>query len=201
MKSNEARVGYQLQKKFLANKKISAYKVGASNFRSSDFFGFDGILLGGIENQCIFYHDISKDYPVAEVEVVAKVSIDSQQPNGYQVEGYYLGLECPFLVVDNPEGSPFVCLADNCAAGDLILFQKIDDPMPSHVDVLVNGKTVCEGSYGQMKYSVSDILDATVKLLFDHELPYATTNLYIATGGLTEVFSLKAGDQVSLHVK
>ena len=42
------------QKNILKSMDVGAYKVGASNFRSGNFFNYPGIALGGINNKNIF---------------------------------------------------------------------------------------------------------------------------------------------------
>ena len=200
MKLNDEKIGYQLQRKYLKEKKISGFKVGASNFRSADFFGYSGILLGGIEDNGIFWGNINKDYSVAEVEVVAKIYLDSQSYNHYKVIDYYLGIECPLLSVDNPDGSPFICLADNCAAGHLIIYEKIEITQPENVHLYINEKKICTGGFHQLKFPINIILDKTVQLLKTHNLTRWEREIFIATGGLTDTFSLSRGDIVEFNL-
>jgi len=195
MRLNDLKIAYQLQRKYLNGKDIAAYKVGASNFRSAEYFNFDGILLGGIERKNIYSTTIEKTYPVAEVEIICRVAI---RDNGFEVLSHSIGVECPELVVENPDGSPFVCVADNCAAGDLILFQEVSSDFYKFVKVFRNGELVTIGSSENMKFPVGKIISETIALINKFSLPLAKSELLIATGGLTDVFSLDANDKLEI---
>ena len=85
MKSADLNIAYQIQKKFLMGKNIVGYKVGASNYASADFFNTDEIILGGLQHQNIFWAEVVKNYPIAEVELVIKIRIDDEAQAGYQL--------------------------------------------------------------------------------------------------------------------
>lgn len=195
MKLSDLKTAYQLQKKFLGNKKIGAYKVGASNKRSASFFDSDQILIGGIDCENISYRQVSRDYLAAEVEIISKVSfVDGR----YKILGHYIGLECPQSDVENIDGSAFVCVADNCSAGDLILFDEVSDCFIDKIDVFKNGKLIESGSINNLIYSVEDIISMTVSVISENKLPRFGTELLIATGGLTGVFTVEKKDKLEL---
>lgn len=195
MKLSDLRIAYQLQRKFLNGKDIAAYKVGASNYRSAEFFNSDIILLGGIERKNIFNKTISKKYPIAEVEIISRVAITD---DAFEVVSQFIGVECPDLVVENPDGSPFLCVADNCSAGDLIIFQEVKNDYYDSVRVFRNGELISSGSSENMKFSIHKIISETVALIREHSLPLCTDAFLIATGGLTDVFSLDANDSLEI---
>ena len=197
MKLNDIAIAYQLQKKFLRGKEITAYKVGASNHRSANFFRRDDVIVGGLEASSIHYGVISKDYPIAEVEIVSKVRLlEVDSAIRFEVIDNYLGIECPEQLVDNPNGSDFVCVADNCAAGDLIIFDITVPATISKVELLINDKLSVVGSANELKYSNFEIIQRSLAIIKKHELPLASDVVLIATGGLTDVFSLEQDDQV-----
>jgi hypothetical protein len=196
MKLNNLIPAYQLQRKFNEGKPIIAYKVGASNYRSASFFDCKGILLGGLHEDAVIFNKITKDYPVAEVEIISKVRIGKE--NKYELLANYLGIECPNIVVDNPTGSPFICIADNCSSGDLIVYQEISKDWFETISVYVNDILLVVGSSTNLRLSVDAIIQETVTLIRTHSLPLKSNEILIATGGLTEVFSLSLGDKVTL---
>ena len=198
MKLNDIAIAYQLQKKFLRGKEIIAYKVGASNHRSANFFRCDDIIVGGLEASSIHYGTINKEYPIAEAEIVSKVRLlNTGNTVNFEIIEHYLGIECPTQLVDNPNGSDFVCVADNCSAGDLIVFDtKVPDTI-SRIELLINDDISLIGSSDNLRYSNFEIVQKTLATMREYELPLANDNVLIATGGLTDVFSLKKSDRVS----
>ena len=197
MKLNDIATAYQLQKKFLRGKEIIAYKVGASNHRSANFFQRDDIIVGGLEASSIHYGIINKEYPIAEVEIVSKVRLlNTGSTVNFEIIDHYLGIECPAHLVDNSNGSDFVCVADNCSAGDLIIFDITVPATISKIELLINDKLSVVGSADELKYSNFEIIQRSLAIIKKHELPLASDVVLIATGGLTDVFSLEQDDQV-----
>lgn len=192
MKSVDLDIAYQLQKKYHAGRNITAYKVGASNLRSANFFNSNEFLLGGIEESCIFHHVVTKDYPIAEVELVCKLQIDT---TGCEICEWYLGVECPEVVVENPRGSAFICVADNCAAGDLIIFERVSPEMNHEIKVFINNDLRVIGHIDALVQPARAIVDVTLELIEKYGLPVQNLS-WIATGGLTETFDLKKGDRL-----
>ena len=195
MRSVNLSVAYQLQKKCTRTQNIRAYKVGASNFRSAAFFGCDDILLGGIDSERVFDGEVTRDYPVAELEVVTRIMLGKDDRQTFSVLEHYIGLECPDITVDNPEGSPFICVADNCAAGDLIIYDRVQPDQLSEVTVCKHDRPFQSGSLANLRYDLTDILRMTVQLIDRFQLPHETNELLIATGGITDVFSVDKGDR------
>jgi len=198
MKLVDLSSAYQIQKKYTQKNKVIAYKVGASNYRSSEFFGCEDILLGALDRDCVYYNKILKDYPLAEVEVVSKILI-SDSGKEYEVLEHFLGIECPEIVVDNPDGSPFICVADNCSAGDLIIFQKLDDIEFEIISVYADGDLLISGAMDNLKFAIDDIIERTFDLIKIHDLPLSSREMLIATGGITDVFPLEAGMKVEIN--
>ena len=197
MKSVNLKTAYQIQKKFTKNNNVTAYKVGASNHRSAKFFNYDEIILGGLDDSCIYFERIPKNYQVAEVEIVIKILI-SECNNNYKILGNYVGIECPQIMVDNPGGSAIVCVADNCSAGDLIIFQEVSETRFDSIKVFRNGEFLVHGSKNNLKFEINEIIEKTLLIIKEYELPLSSREFYIATGGITDVFSLSAGDLVEI---
>ena len=68
-------LAYSIQRKFLKDKKIVAYKVGASNLISKNFFKTENIIVGGIQQKNIYKNEVVKNYQTAEIEVIVKIPI------------------------------------------------------------------------------------------------------------------------------
>lgn len=200
MKLLEEKIGYQLQKKYFLDKKIGGFKVGASNYRSSELFNVNCILLGAIEEKSVFFNSVEKDYPIAEVEVISKIKIENINERLFVVKGHYLGIECPTINVDNPHNSPFICLADNCSAGDLIILNELDHIRFNSINLFINDDLICTGGYDNMRFPISQILEKTVTLIKNNNLLDDEKEIFIATGGLTETFTLVKGDKISIKI-
>ena len=115
------------QKNILRSIDVGAYKVGASNFRSGNFFNYPDIVLGGIDNKNIFLNEVPSQYDIAEIEIVIKVDdLDLDNPKENKLD-YYLGIECPKVGIENPNGDINLCIEDNCSSGDLLIFSKLTD--------------------------------------------------------------------------
>lgn len=198
MKSANLNTAYQIQKKILKNKLIGAYKVGASNYSSAQFFGINEIILGGIETGNIHFSKVDKNYASAELELVIRVRFRGEQKNGYEVLSQYFGVECPLNEVNNPDGYAFLCVADNCSAGDLIILQEYSGNYSESIGVFVNDIQVISGSFDSLRLSIDSIISKSLSIIKNNDLPHGE-EIYIATGGLTNNFSLNAGDQVEVR--
>jgi hypothetical protein len=198
MKSVNFNSAYQKQKDYTQRKNITAYKVGASNHRSANFFGYEGLLIGGLDNSCIYGDKVAKNYPVAEAEIITKISITDCGTN-YDVIDHFIGIECPNVVLPNPGGSPFICIADNCSAGDLLVFQKLHHLDFERVSVYVNSEVLTSGVISNLKYSITNIVNETFRIIKEFDLPLDSSEIFIATGGITDTFSLSANSPVEIR--
>jgi hypothetical protein len=198
MKWSNLNTAYQIQKKILKNKLIGSYKVGASNHSSARFFGINEIILGGIVSDNIHFSKVDKNYASAELELVIRVRCGGGQTNGYEILSQHFGVECPLSEVDNPDGYAFLCVADNCSAGDLIILQDYYGNYSESIGVYVNDIRVISGSFDSLRFSIDSILSKSLSIIKTNDLPHGE-EVYIATGGLTNNFSLNAGDQVEVR--
>ena len=188
---------YQKQKDYTRRKNITAYKVGASNYRSAKFFGHEGILLGGLDNCCIYGDKIPYNYPIAEAEIITKISITDCGEN-YDVIDYFVGIECPAAVLPNPDGSPLICVADNCSAGHLLVFQKLHHLDFERVSVHADGELLASGVMSNLKYPITNIVKEAFRIIKEFNLPLGSKEILVATGGITDVFPLDAGAQLEI---
>lgn len=198
MKLVNLNLAYQKQKNFTQSKNIKAYKVGASNYRSANFFGYEGILLGGLDDSCIYRDKVTKNYSIAEVEIITKILITDCGTN-FDIIDYYVGIECPNVGLPNPSGSPFTCITDNCSAGDLLMYQKLYYLDFEKVSVYVNNEYLTSGIMSNLKYSITNIVNEAFKIIKEFDLPFQSKELFIATGGITDTFSLNANAQVEIR--
>ena len=197
MKSVNLNSAYQKQKNLTQRKNITAYKVGASNHRSAEFFGYEGILLGGLDNSCIYRDKVPKNYSVAEAEIITRILVNDGRTN-FTVLEHLVGIECPNAVLSNPEASPFICIVDNCSSGDLLVFQKLHHLDFERVDVYGNGELLASGVMSNLKYSISNIVNEAFRTISEFELPFESKDILIATGGITDTFSLTANAQLEI---
>tara|TARA_B100001093_G_C26680287_1_gene950109 strand:+ start:353 stop:952 length:600 start_codon:yes stop_codon:yes gene_type:complete len=188
---------YKVQKNHTENKNIIAYKVGASNHRSANFFGYEGLLLGGLDKSCIHKKNVTKNYDIAEVEIISQILM-TDCGDGYHTLGHYIGIECPNVVLPNPSGDPVICIADNCSAGDLLLFQNLDHLDFENVKIYSNSELLCSGVIGNLKYSNAYIVSEAFRIIREFDLPVSSREIFIATGGITDVFPLRAGSLVEI---
>ena len=201
MNNNNLELAYAIQKKFLQNKEISAYKVGASNLTSKKFFNTNNIIIGGIEEKNIYKNEIKKDYQVAELEVILKIQYNLKNPDKFKVLNTYIGIECPLPEIQNEKGSEFICIADNCSSGDLILIKEIKNADIKTFDLIVfdkNKQFKIKANLEMLVYSIDEIILKTLNLIKDYNLP-SNKEIFVSTGGISEIFSLESGQ--SLRVK
>ncbi len=193
MNNDNLDLAYEIQKKFLLHKKISAYKVGASNSSSKKFFNTNNIIIGGIEEKNIYNNEIRKNYDIAELELVLKIQYNLKDPNKFKVLKTYIGIECPLPDIQNENGSEFICVADNCSSGDLILIEEIKGTNIKNFDLLIFDKTnkfKISASLDSLVYSIDEIISKTLNIIENYNLP-SNKEFFVSTGGISESFSLK----------
>ena len=196
MKLASFKDAYWHQKIANQRKDIAAYKVGASNFRSSVAFNFDGILVGGIEYSNIFFDQIPFNYELSELEIVCKIELDPMVPNSARISETYLGLECPKIGIENTDNSPLITVLDNCSAGDLIIFKETLNLSFSKVQVrLGKSSEKISGEIENLRFSVDEIITRTLNIIEQYDLP-KRDQFFVATGGITDTFQLKQGESV-----
>lgn len=186
---------YRQQKEFNKEKDIAAYKVGASNFRSAEAFEFQDIIVGGIERSRIFFNEIPNSYSVGELEIVCKVDFPVESPRHLKIREVFLGIECPEFRIENPNNSVLACIEDSCSAGDLIIFLDTIGFSSSEVSMNLRSDKIrtVHGGISQLCYSVDEILLRTLEKIDTYNLQFCNT-MYIATGGISDTFSLTAAE-------
>lgn len=201
MKYPDLSVAYQLLKKYQLSNTIGAYKVGGSNLRSADFFDYDGVLLGAISADNIFHSAIPKNYPLAELEIIAKIRVTNSQIGSYLIEAYHWGIECPFISVENKHGDPWICICDNCSAGDLLIYEEISLNSINSVKLISGEDVKAIGKLENLIYSVEEIVAKSIDIIREHNLPLEEGFLYIASGGITDVFQLHENENLRIVVE
>jgi hypothetical protein len=195
-------LAYEIQRKYLKNKDIHAYKVGASNLSSKIFFGTTSIIIGGIEKKNIYKNSIKKNYPIAELEIAIKVKYDSKAKTKIKILNYYVAIECPSIDIENKEGSEFICIADNCSSGDLILLDEVDKINFDKFNLTISEEDcdtdVVNADINRLVYPIKTIINQTIDLIEHHKLPF-NNEFYISTGGISDIFSLKSYNTVTLN--
>ena len=195
-------LAYEIQRKYLKNKDIHAYKVGASNLSSKIFFGTTSIIIGGIEKKNIYKNSIKKNYPIAELEIAIKVKYDSKAKTKIKILNYYVAIECPSIDIENKEGSEFICIVDNCSSGDLILLDEVDKINFDKFNLTISEEDcdtdVVNADINRLVYPIKTIINQTIDLIEHHKLPF-NNEFYISTGGISDIFSLKSYNTVTLN--
>ena len=195
-------LAYSIQRKFLKDKKIVAYKVGASNLISKNFFKTENIIVGGIQQKNIYKNEVVKNYQTAEIEVIVKIQHNFKDPKNYKILKTFIGIECPLPDIKNEIGSEFICIADNCSSGDLILIKEIKDTNIKTFDLIVsdiNTKFKVNADLARLIYSVDEILIRTLDLIYKHNLP-TDKEVFVATGGISDNFSLQSHQSLCLKL-
>ena len=187
---------FNIQKNTLKNIAVGAYKVGASNFRSGKFFNYQSIVLGGIESKNIFFNQIPFNYNIAEIEIIIKVdelNLDNFKKNKLD---YFLGIECPKVGIKNPEGDINLCVEDNCASGDLLIFSKLTDLNFEKVELKGGGNSSHSGTLKNLRFTLHEIFLDSLKIVKNNGLPIPKP-FWLATGGISDVFPLKKDSLVN----
>ena len=198
MKSHNLSVAYQLLKKYQKDKNIGAYKVGGSNKESSNFFNNDNILLGAISAENIFYNKVPKNYPIAELEIIIKLKVTNAREYSYEIEAYHWGIECPYSPVENPTGDPFICICDNCSAGDLLIFDEISLKSFPVAKLFADSKLKSIGDLNKLVFPIEKIILKTIAIIKEHKLPFEKGPMYISSGGISKVFKLNKHENLRL---
>lgn len=178
------------QKSILKSIDVGAYKVGASNFRSGKFFNYPGIVLGGIESKNIFFNKVPYQYDIAEMEIIIKVdSLDLDNPKENKFD-YYLGIECPKVCIENPNGDINLCVEDNCSSGDLLIFSKLTDLNFKNVKLVIGDNIFHSGTLQNLRFTIHEVFLDSLKIIKSNDLPIPNP-FWLATGGISDVFPLK----------
>ena len=184
------------QKILLKNITVGAYKVGASNFRSGEFFNYPGIILGGINIKNIFINKIPFHYDIAEIEIIIKVDdLDLNNLKENSLE-YYIGIECPKVSIKNPNGDINLCVEDNCSSGDLLIFTKLIDLNFKKVDLTIGDNIYHSGTLQNLRFTLHKVFLDSLKIIKSNDLPIPKP-FWLATGGISDVFPLKKDSLVS----
>ena len=201
MRSLDEKTAYQLQRKYQLDKRILAYKVGASNYRSAKFFNYTDVIVGSICADNVYFNAVPMDYSVAELEVVVKVLITDSKIGAYATESFHLGIECPFISVDNEHGDARVCIADNCSSGDLLIFDSVEFGAFTTVNIFSGNELKAVGNVNNLLWSVDEIVERTFDVIRVNNLPINDGHLYIASGGITEVFGLIKNENLRFEIE
>ena len=195
-------LAYSIQRKFLQDKKISTYKVGASNLSSKKFFNTNNIIIGGIEDRNVYKNEVKKDYQIAELEIILKIKCNIENSDKFKILKSYIGIECPLPDIANETGSEFICIADNCSSGDLILVQEITEANLKKFDLIVTDKNEnfqIGANINKLVYPVDEIILKTIDIIRNHDLPFSE-EIFISTGGISENFQLKSHQSLSVKI-
>ena len=201
MKSLDIKTAYQLQRKYQLDKSILAYKVGASNHRSAEFFDYSDVLLGSICADNVHFSSVPMDYSIAELEIVVKVLVTDSQIGAYVTDSFHLGIECPFVAVENEHGDPAVCIADNCSSGDLLIFDSVVLGTCAVFNVFSGNYLKAVGNVGNLLWSVNEIVERAFSVIIENNLPLDNGELYIASGGITDVFQLTKNENLRFEIE
>lgn len=188
---------YELQAIKLRNvSPIGAYKVGASNKASADFFDIREILIGGIEAKNITYSNVLSIGGEAELEVCLYVEVGFNLKN-HRVKMCRLGFEYPGNDSTNQQSDASAAVADNLSAYHLhILDFEVAGLKAGRV--LVGDAETISFDVGCLLYDVDHICTAAVNLIGKHGLPYERGGFWIATGGLSPLIKINEGECVRL---
>ena len=176
--------------------------MGASNLTSKNYFNANNIIIGGIEERNIYKNEIKKNYHVAELEIIVKIQHNLKNPSKFKILKTYIGIECPLPDIQNETGSEFICIADNCSSGDLILIEEIKNTNIKTFDLIVfdkNKKFKINATLDRLVYSIDEIILKTLKLIQNYNLP-SNREIFISTGGISENFSLKSHQSLSIKL-
>jgi hypothetical protein len=204
-KENSEKYFYDdIYRTLIKTKKLGAIKVGGSNHASSAFFSHYEFVLGFLSSSDVYSGLISGDYELSEVEIVCKVSIfrDDQGVLNWRVVDSYLGIEFPkpqheykmHMVVD--------AIEDNCGAHEILIIEKVGITKDIKGRLLINqGDVKINFDTRYLLDSPIRIVDKTLRILVRLMPNMKNATIFIATGGISDVFSLKAYDEIMVEYK
>lgn len=192
---------YEIYRKIIESMSVGAVKVGGSNQESNSFFCHDEYILGFLPKAAVFDRIVKANYELAEIEVIFKVcfSADNIGRLNYQVIDTYLGVECPRPGAEYQKALVIDAIGDNCGAHALLLLEKIESSMRVMGDLFINhsgSKVVFDAE--RLIGPPHEILERTLEMLRNMAPSLSGVELYIATGGISDVFTLRKGDLLTV---
>lgn len=173
---------------------VGAYKVGGSNIASSCHFGEERVLVGGLPSERIYLGDNSFFEGLGEVEVCVRIE-PARCPTGFIAKESVWGLELPYLGGPEDKGIAATAVATNLGSGSLQLSDS-NAECSDEVNVYLDGKLAAVACTGQLVMPIEKILAKAVEVIREHRLPFPSSGIWIATGGLTSLIAVKKGQTV-----
>jgi len=185
----------------LKSVQLEGIKVGGSNQMSSTVFRHKELVLGFLTSGSIYSGVARKDYKLSEVEIICYVKINRNNEGelSWSHIDSYLGIEFPLPGVIYEEGVIVDAVKDNCGAYEILLIQKA----PKLVNLkgqlcLVGTDTPINFDTNNLLNTPMQIVNKTICMLFRIYPNIDEMRIYIATGGISEVFQLQLGQKIEV---
>jgi hypothetical protein len=186
----------------LKSVQLEGIKVGGSNQLSSKVLRHKELVLGFLTSGSIYSGIARKNYKLSEVEIICYVKInrDNEGQLSWSHIDSYLGIEFPLPAVIYEEGVIVDAVKDNCGAYEMLLLQKA----PKLVNL--KGQLCLVGADTRIKFDTNNLLNTpmqivnkTLCMLFRVYPNIDEMSIYIATGGISEVFQLQLGQKIEVQ--
>ena len=186
---------------------VAAWKLGGTNFFTKELFKVKELYFGFLSSENIIMDGDQKfnRFNDFELELCVKTPDDFNLDLDYSlddIEGWnkFFGLEFPNTsIVDLPSKGVAHLVADNCAAGSLVISNvECINPKLDQYEMFVGQSNPDE--YLDLVDNTSNIVKQFLNLskLYGFEVK---GNQYIATGGISKVQSVSTGDKVAVHLE
>jgi hypothetical protein len=199
---------YQIQKRqWNQCNDVAAWKLGGTNFVTKDLFKVTELYFGFLSRENIIVAEDPKinRFNDFELELCFKIPNNFDLALDYSLDDIagwdkYFGLEFPSTcIADLPTKGVAHLVADNCAAGSLVISNiRCDNPTLSMYKMLVGQKN--------SNYHL-DLIDDTPSIVKQF-LDISKLNgfevvggQYIATGGISKIHRLSIGEKVDVFLE
>jgi hypothetical protein len=180
---------------------LEGVKVGGSNQMSSRVFSHKELVLGFLTSGSVYRGVARKDYKLSEVEIISQVKINRNNEGelSWSHIDSYLGIEFPLPGMNYKKGVIIDAVKDNCGAYEILLIQKAPKLLNLKGQLcLIGTDTIINFNTNNLLNTPMQIVNKTICMLFRIYPNIDEMSIYIATGGISEVFQLQLGQKIEV---
>lgn len=180
---------------------LEGIKVGGSNQMSSRVFSHKELVLGFLTSGSVYQGVARKDYKLSEVEIISHVKINRNNVGelSWSHIDSYLGIEFPLPGMNYEKGVIMDAVKDNCGAYEILLIQKAPKLLNLKGQLCLVGTDITINfNTNNLLNTPMQIVNKAICMLFRIYPNIDEMSIYIATGGISEVFQLQLGQKIEV---
>ena len=180
---------------------LEGIKVGGSNQMSSRVFSHKELVLGFLTSGSFYQGVARKDYKLSEVEIISHVKINRNNVGvlSWSHIDSYLGIEFPLPGMNYEKGVIMDAVKDNCGAYEILLIQKAPKLLNLKGQLCLVGTDITINfNTNNLLNTPMQIVNKAISMLFRIYPNIDEMSIYIATGGISEVFQLQLGQKIEV---